>query len=288
MHGEKAFVTEHRTSPLEREQIQQWIGQFPNPAQAELCVRYALMFNTLAACWMDGRLSPFVTYGSQSVFETLKGKRHVREYFSGKVENLRASPATQPRAELAVDINGFPCVVMFQPQDDYDRNWLDSPRAYVTFEPDALGLAISIFMITSVPSPASPVRSGIYPGVETAVRERGKGFVRPSDDFEGMHFSYFLLNGQMRLDQLMMEVAVKVEAAFPGSTRSTMNTANRTSEKDELDEVGFYGFPSVAVYWRDKIVYRHEGLIPAQKLMDEIRKIAALHVVMPSAGDGKG
>ena len=144
------------------------------------------------------------------------------------------------------------------------------------------GLAIEIFMITVVPSPASAKRSGIYPGVKEDVHERARRFIRPGDDFAGLRFSIFLLDGEMSLDLRMMEESEKVMAAFPGSIRSTLITTQRTLASDELDQAGFVGFPAVAVFWRDEIIFRHQGLIPADRLIPEIVKMTALHVVTAS------
>lgn len=266
-------------SPLDDAPVRHWIGQFSQPAQAELCVRYALVFNTLNVNWLAKMFSPQVTYGSQSVFETLNGYKAVWEYLSGKIETLGVKPAVRPRAELASDLDGAPCTLMFQPKGKFDCNWLELPLAYVTFKTDARGLASSIFMVTGVPSPASARRSGIFPGVRDAVHERARQFIRPRDNYQGLRFSYFLLDGKMRLDLEMMEVAAKVQEAFPGATSSTLVTTGRTSAADELDEIGFIGFPAVAVYWQGEILFRHEGLVSADFLIEKIKGMTAMHVV---------
>jgi hypothetical protein len=41
---------------------------------------------------------------------------------------------------------------MYQPQDAYDRTWLDIPLVSVDIKTDNDGLASEIFMITAVPS----------------------------------------------------------------------------------------------------------------------------------------
>jgi hypothetical protein len=256
-----------------------WCKEFSDTAQAALCVRYALAFNAMDAGWLKDTLASTVTYGSQSVLETLQGKEAVWDYLSGKIHSLRSNPKRRPRCELGVSEIGKPCVLMYQPQGAYDRTWLDIPLASVDIKMDNDGLASEIFMITAVPSPASAKRSGIYPGVKEDVHERAKRFIRPGDDYAGLRFSFFLLDGKMSLDRRMMEESEKVLAAFPGSIRSTLITSQRTSTADELDQVGFVGFPSVAVFWRDEIIYQHQGLIIADSLISEITKMTVLHVV---------
>ena len=265
--------------PLGGDRLSEWIARFPKPSPAEFCVRYALAFNTLKSDWLSGVLAPFVTYGSQSVFETLKGKKQVWDYIAGKIETLSLQADSQPRAELATDFNGNPCVLMYQPKGNYDRTWLNTPLASVEIKVDDQELASEIFMITTVPAPATTERSGIYPGVHDTVHERAKRFIRPQADYRGLQFSYFLLDGKMRLDLKMVEAAAKVQPAFPGATSSTMITSERTSARDELDEVGFIGFPAVAVYWQGETIYRHEGLVFADSLIAAIKQMTQMHVV---------
>ncbi|MBA3006799.1 MAG: hypothetical protein KJ900_01555 [Proteobacteria bacterium] len=271
---------EKSTFPVDDAQLNGWCDEFPDTAQALLCVRYALAFNTMDADWLKGTFASTVTYGSQSVLETLQGQEAVWDYLSGKIRTLRAKPARRPRCELGVSETGRPCVLMYQPQGVYDRTWLDVPLVRVDIKTGVNGLAIEIFMITVVPSPASAKRSGIYPGVKEDVHERARRFIRPGDDYDaGLRFSIFLLDGEMSLDLRMMEESEKVMAAFPGSIRSTLITTQRTLASDELDQAGFIGFPSVAVFWKDEIIFRHEGLAFADHLIPEIQKMTALHVV---------
>jgi hypothetical protein len=149
----------------------------------------------------------------------------------------------------------------------------------VAIKSDEDGKASEIFMITVVPSPASAKRSGIYPGVKEAVHERSRRFIRPDNNYAGLRFAFFLLNGEMPLDRWMMEESAKVLDVFPGSESSVLITTERTSDPDDLDIAGFLGFPAVAVFWRNEIIFRYEGLINADHLISEIQKITVLHMV---------
>ncbi len=224
-----------------------------------------------------------MTYGSQAVFEVLEGKARVWEYLAGKIDTLRSKRDRRPRCELGTDSSNKPCVLMFQPQGPYDRAWLDTPLASVECSADENGLATSIFMITSVPPPSLATRSGLYPGVREAVHERARRFIRPGAEYHGLRFALFLLDGNISLDRMMLEEAETVLAAFPGASRSVFLTSKQTSERDELDELNFAGFPSVAVFWQDEVVYKHEGFIPAQNLIDVVRDMTTLHVISETA-----
>jgi len=260
-------------------QLKQWITQFPDTAQAELCVRYALFFNSLNIDWLLGVLARTVTYGSQSVDETLTGQDSVWEYLAGKIYTLRKKPERRPRCELGINTAEQPCVLMYQPQGIYDRSWLSTPLASVQIKADGKGFAADFFMITAVPCPATAKRSGIYPGVAEPVQERAKRFIRPADDYTGLRFAYFLLDGEISLDRRMMEESKMVLEAFPGAASSIFLTTKRKSAADEFDRAGFIGFPAIAVSWMGEIIFRHQGLISADRLIPEIKKMTPLHVV---------
>jgi hypothetical protein len=263
---------------VDDEQLTRWCNQFPKNAQAMLCVRYALAYNTMDVNWLKGTLAPTVTYGSQSVSETLQGKSPVWDYLSGKISHLRTIPERQPRCELGINEMDEPCVLMYQPQGFYDRAWLEVPLARVDIKQGVGGMAREIFMITAVPSPASALRSGIFPGIKKDAHENARRFIRPGNDYKGLRFSFFLLDGEMQLDRKMLAEAETALAAFPGALKSILITTQRTSAADELDEAGFVGFPSVAVFWQDEIIFRHEGLIASHNLIQKIKEITVLHV----------
>ena len=260
--------------------IQIWCSKFLDRSQAEFCVRYALVFNTLDVGWLEDTLSPSVTYGSQSVLETMVGISRVWEYLTGKMETLCLNHDRQPRCELAICVDGNPCVLMFQPQSAYDRNWLDSPLASLVIKTDDKCLATEFFMITVVPSPSLAERSGIYPGIEEDVHEHAKRFIRPSTDYKGLRFSYYLLDGKLSLDRRMVEESEQVLKAFPGAERRIIiSLAPNSEEYDEILSVGFKGFPSVAVFWKGEIIYRHQGLVLANLLITVIKDTASMYVV---------
>jgi hypothetical protein len=65
-------------------------------------------FNAMDAGWLKDTLATTVTYGSQSVLETLHGKGAVWDYLSGKTYSHRSNPKRRPRCELGVSEIGKP------------------------------------------------------------------------------------------------------------------------------------------------------------------------------------
>lgn len=260
--------------------IVQWVVAQENHASAVACVRYALAFNTLDMSWLKHALSPFVTYESQSVFDKLSGTKQVWGHLAGKVDALQRSRALRPRFELAITQMGEPCAAGFQPQGAYDRNWLQQPLTSVVFETDARGLITSILVITVAPATDSAKRSGIYPGVEGAVQERPRGFVRPGADYQGLRFVFFLLDGKTGLDQQMRKTAEAVASKFPGAECQVLVWQEmRGDEYQELHKAQFTGFPSVAVYYRNQGIFRKQGLISAEALTSAIQDATLMFVV---------
>ena len=258
--------------PQDDPRLQEWLASFGSSAQAELCVRYALLFNTLEPIWLDGALSPNVTYGSQSILETMQGYIRVWHYLTRKVEILRENPDTQPRCELATFAQGGPCVALFQPQSAYHCHWLEQPMALEVIKANKMGLASEFFMITAVPPPDSARRSGIYPGVIGQVHGGPKKVVRPENGYNDLCFTFYLLDGEINMDHTIMMESEKVMEAFPGAERKVViSMAANAEEREEIFSLGFKGFPSVCVTWERNVVFRWEGLISAVFFIRAVR-----------------
>ena len=72
---------------------QNWLKQQQDNALAKLCLFHARAINLLdIGVKSSGSLSLQVTYSSQSVFETLKGREELIDYFSKKVESFLTVP----------------------------------------------------------------------------------------------------------------------------------------------------------------------------------------------------
>lgn len=267
------------------EQIARWMSRQPSRERAAACVRHALAFNTLDAGWLSGAFAPLVTYDSQHAFETLNEHRHVFAYLRRKIDSFRNNRSVRPRFELATTAMGEPCAAGFQPIGALDRTWLDSPLTNVVFTADPVGLISSILIITVAPARAH--RSGIFPGMTGDGGERPCEFVRPTSDYRGLEFVFFLLDGEIRLDQRMRQVAAQTLALFPGAaSRLVVSTRMTDADYNAIRRAQLSGFPSVVVYYRGEGVYRCQGLITADKLTAAIRDATKLHVVSDNTTGG--
>jgi hypothetical protein len=265
--------------------ISRWVDEQESADSARACLRYAVAFNSLDASWLENSLSPFATYDSQSVHingaaNPLRGRDAVFYYWSDKIKTLRNNPSRRPRFELATTSLGQPCAAGFQPAGDFYQNWLQKPVVNLALGADIDGLIISALMITVAPDPASCSRSGIFPGIEVPVKETPRNFIRPSSGFEGLRFSFFLLDGKMRLDKRMVETAQLTLANFPEAKSKLMIWQEMSdSEMGELTSAQFSGFPAVAVYYLDQCIFRHQGLISPESLTEAVKGVSKLHVV---------
>jgi hypothetical protein len=222
-------------------------------------------------------MSPAVSYDSQSVLSTLEGLPEVWEYLSGKIRTLKRSQGRQPLCELATSIYGDPCVLVYQPRSTYDANWLNVPVAFMVIKTDDQGLAKEFSLITMAPPPSSAKGSGIWPGAEENVQERPRPALSLKGDYRELRFTYYLLNGEMSLDKRAVEESEKVLEAFPGAERRIIIALSPNAEEyDEIRSVGFLGFPSVAVFWKEEAIYRHEGLASAEALITAVKSITTL------------
>lgn len=266
-------------------EIERWIESHESADSARACLRYALAFNLLDASWVENLLSPFVTYDSQSVHvngapDPLRGEKVVFTYWQEKIETLRRSATRRPIFELATTSTGLPCAAGYQPAGDFDQNWLRKPLVNLTLSTDVDGLITRALMITVFPNPATCLRSGIFPGVDDPVKEGPRNFIRSGRDYQGLHFSFFLLNGKTGLDQGMCKTADQTQLNFPGSTYKNIVWEKMSdSDSTELRNAQFVGFPAVAVYYLDECILRFEGLISPDFLKEKVLEVSKLHVV---------
>lgn len=123
-----------------------------------------------------GLITPQTTYESQSVFETLTGRKRILEYFRGKFVTIH-DKGLNVLAELAAFPDGQTCIALYQPIPASDSYADDSPLALMTITADTRGRVKSFLMITVVPSPSLARKTGIIP----------KWDVRSADGLDDCH-----------------------------------------------------------------------------------------------------
>jgi hypothetical protein len=142
-----------------------WIEQSGAERMARVCVVYARALNRLNFEEMSDILSDEVTYTSQSVFDTLDGRKKVESYFRGKFQAIRQS-GRKVLGELGF-LQGTPCVLVYQAGSDIDTNWTQAPIAAMQLTVGNDGSITKFLMITVAPSPAEAERCRIFPGCDT-------------------------------------------------------------------------------------------------------------------------
>lgn len=264
--------------------IQQWIATSKDAALAERCVRYALAFNTLDAEWLDGLFSDTVTYESQQVFDILQGHAAVERHLASKIQTLRGSDRAV-RFELATTPDGEAIVAGFQSAGRLDRNWLSRPLLNVAMKLDDQQRVTSILIITVAPSPVNVHRSGIFPGIDGAVVERPQQVIRTAANYGGAELVVLLLDGTIDLDRAMESSVAEALLHLPGAvTRTLIHENDGASTEAAMNRAQITGFPSLVAYWHGEIIYRHQGFIPADRLVASIQAALSLYVVTGDRG----
>ena len=255
---------------------QDWLEQQQDKALAKLCLFYARAVNLLDIKWLADSLSPDVTYTSQSVFETLKGRENVVDYLSRIFKSIRHSDKTV-RAELAIDRSNKPCVAIFQACGPMDQNWLSTPFKNMTFKVNKAGKVTDFLMVTCVPSPTSVIRSGIFPGCNAKPVDGTCRIIRPSSSYEGMEVTVYVNNPMTFLDRSMMKEVKHTIEVFPGAKIRLASCGEDKEEwvRKELHELAFTGLPSLAVRWQNSVIYRHMGLIETKSLKQSLNGVFA-------------
>ena len=146
--------------------IHEWITNSKNPNIEEMCVRFAMAFNTLDIRWLNnGLLSSNVKYASQHVFSEIEGRQNVIKHLANKIENLSKNP-NEHYFELAVTQDGKSCVAGFQKQNNDDCEWMIKPITNIIFSNYPNEPVHDIFIITIAPRPDSVKLTGICPGLD--------------------------------------------------------------------------------------------------------------------------
>lgn len=138
--------------------------------EIDLVYRYAEAWNVLDLDLFAPYMAEEVTYDSQHVFETLKGRDAVEAYLRQKMETIRYAPGASVRAEigfcgsqrgwtvqvLSAEVNRA-CVLM-------EQGASPEPVALVLLDVEEDRVK-GISLCTAAPHPSTAQRTGIYPGL---------------------------------------------------------------------------------------------------------------------------
>lgn len=261
-----------------------WIASTLDPEAAKWVVRYARAVNALDVGPLAEGLAPDATYDSQSVFDTLVGAARLLDYWRRKFDSIRGSERGVV-AELALLPGGEPCAAIYQAVSAEDTNWLDVPLALMTIRTDREGQATSFLMLTCAPSPAAARGARIFPGRAEVPAVHPRRFVRASPGFDEITLYVFYLDGEMRLDRAMAESVAEVRRELVGIqvVELVYQKLDTRPEWAARRVFAFSGFPSVGAMFKDKPIYRHEGLIAGADLVRALRAASPLYVAGASS-----
>jgi hypothetical protein len=253
--------------------IEQWIHE-ENSAARQLLVNYSRMFNRLDANEFVLFLGDFVTYESQSVFDVMRGKLDVKNYFRGKINAIKGSANT---ALVRVDVGEIPgsgdCALLYQARSDVDRSLLDFPLGLMTIKADGTGKAGEMLRITVAPSPLSAKGKGLFPGLDDLpMHPHQRPLLHPVGDHGEMKIELWLLDGNISADSRAQSVLNEAIKAFPGTGYQEYRLDALSDDGSvRLKDSGLYGFPGVVVYWKGKLVFRMNGCPGVEQLIAKLR-----------------
>lgn len=253
-----------------------WINSH-NPEHATLLWRYAAMSNTLDISWLDECIAPDATYSSQSVFDDLEGRDRILDYLAGKFKALQKSGnealVRGALAELAESGDDNACVAIFQARSEFDQSAWNTPLCCMTLK-CVEGKITSFFMVTCVPSPLSAKVSELFP--MALPPPKPKPALRDAASYRELCFSLFLLDGECPIDMMArQQVGLAIQHYSGANYREVVISRMLPEDHSEICELGFFGFPSLAVTLRGKVLYRHIGVIGADNLNNDLIKFLA-------------
>lgn len=250
-----------------------WINNH-QPEHATLLWRYAAMLNTLDISWLDGCIASDATYASQSVFEELEGANRIRDYFTGKLKTIQESGNDSlVRAAFAElpgtgDGNDNACVAIYQAQSEIDQSAWNRPVCCMDLKVLKEKIT-SFFMVTAIPSPAGAMVSNLFP--MAGMQPKPRPALINVASYRELCFSLFLLDGECPIDVMAREQVNIVMQHYSGAIYREVVTVPVSPEAEmETCELGFFGFPSLAVTLNGKVLYRHTGLISAERLSKDL------------------
>lgn len=261
-----------------------WIAS--HPEQADVCrwlVGYALAFNTLSIEPLKKTLSPWVTYESQSLSDKMEGPKLLYAYWKGKFQSI-AKSESKVVAELSTLPSGLPGVTLYQAGSALDTNWLDKPLAVMTAEVNALGEATMLLMITCAPSPSSARGTRIFPGFDGTPTTNEKKFIRKSSDYSEICVYAFYLDGEISLDIEMKRSVAFAQESLRGLKviEETYSGLGRSINQENLNKFHFVGFPSIGATFCGKPIYRQQGLISGERLVEALKTASPMFLATTS------
>ena len=250
-----------------------WINNHQSEHAAMLW-RYAAMLNTQDTSWLDECIAPNATYSSQSVIEEQGGENRIRDYFTEKLKTIQESGndalVRAALAELPGTGDSNACVAIYQAQSEFDQSAWNTPVCCMDLKV-LNGKITSFFMVTAIPSPASAEVSNLFPMDSKQPKQRPA--LIDAVSYHELCFSLFLLNGELPIDVLAREQVGLVMQHYSGAVyREIITIPGSLEASSESGELGFVGFPSLAVMLRGKVLYRHTGLIGAERLSNDLKK----------------
>ena len=249
-------------------QEEEWINSTEDSALAQLCVQFAAGLNRLDFSLIEPLLALDCTYGSQSVFDVLKGYEQVAEYWSGKLDTLSdAGDSARVSAELGTEPqNGFPCVVIYQRRSEVGDRGPGEKLAYLTMKTPGGEKINELFMVTTVPPPGSCKTTGIFPG-------RPTDEVRKIEEFEGRKIPLsdqvvFVLFVIDRI-ALCQDMERAVEEVMPVYAPAVFQRV--TMEDSEIcARHGVVGFPTLDIVYQGKVIRRLGGAYPPALIREKL------------------
>lgn len=250
-----------------------WINNH-QPEHAAMLWRYAAMLNNLDISWLDECIAPDATYSSQSVLEQQEGENRIRDYFTEKLKTIQESGrdalVRAALAELPGTGDSNACVAIYQAKSEFDQSAWSTPVCCMDLKV-INGKITSFFMVTAIPSPASAKVSNLFPMAGMQPKPR-PALIDPVSYHE-LCFSLFLLNGELPIDVMARgQVSLAMQHYSGANYREIITIPGSAEASSEAGELGFVGFPSLAVTLRGKVLYRHTGLIGAERLSNELKK----------------
>lgn len=250
-----------------------WINNH-QPEHAGMLWRYAAMLNTQDTSWLDECIAPNATYSSQSVLEEQVGENRIRDYFTEKLKTIQKSRndalVRAALAELPGTGHRNACVAIYQAQSEFDQLALNTPVCCMDLKV-LNGKITRFFMVTAIPSPASAKVSNLSPMANKQPKPRPA--FTDALSYDELCFSLFLLNGELPIDVMAREQVGLAMQHYSGAVyREIITILGSLEASSEAGEMGFVGFPSLAVMFKGKLLYRHTGLISAERLSNDLKK----------------
>jgi hypothetical protein len=232
-------------------------------AQLRAATAYAEALNRLDATEFVPMLAPDVRWISQSVYQDTVGAEDVAQKLHARSKALKkAGRARRVVADLGLDGQGRPSVIVYQATSLRDPIWRDEPRLTTSFEFDGEGRVKEILSATAAPSPllAHPFR--IFPGLDETGDE-------PLDPIPLNEVQIILFSPSWSPYGLQgfpeVEAASKLLGCLPPELMDD-------EDLDRINKFGFQAAPSYAVLHGEEVLFTHIGLCNSEWLVEKVQR----------------